>query len=534
MADAVTPEDTQRALQSEQRLAVIDIREPLDYSHGHIGESTLVPRRLLEFRLPAVVPNETATVILCDRHGERAHIDADWLGVLGYEDVSYIEGGMDAWENAGLRTIEAQDGVYSTAFNYPSKDFGEKVQVEEDVEQIQPEELNDLLDDEDEDVLVTDVRTPDEYRSMTIPGALNVEGVDLGLYIGRLRDEKQTVVVNCAGRTRSIIGTASLKKLGFENVYELENGTMGWDLAGYELEHGADRHVRKMDLDEEYRGEIRSAATSLLEANDIPLISVDEFRSFRDDENEVVYPVDVRTLDEYEAGHVPGTVAVPGGQAIQTADEHFAVRNGTIVFLSDEHIRSAITAYWFDEMGFPDVTVLEDGLTGWQDAGLSLATGREQTPPLRQTDIADMVTYVSASELATSRDSGDSEVIDIRTSERFERGHIPGAKWVPRYELEGWLDQTDDGTSLPPVLTCQRGHFSTYAAAAVQHELGHGNVRVLEGGTAAWEDSERPLEEGTGGMDFEPRDDVPKPYQQGDWAKQAYLDWEEALGEKYA
>ncbi len=59
--------------------------------------------------------------------------------------------------------------------------------------------------------------------------------VNLILWAEELRN-KPAVIVNCAGRTRSIIGAATLRRLGLTNVRALSNGTMGWLLAGYELE----------------------------------------------------------------------------------------------------------------------------------------------------------------------------------------------------------------------------------------------------------------------------------------------------------
>ena len=53
------------------------------------------------------------------------------------------------------------------------------------------------------------------------------------------RGPETLVVVNCAGRTRSIIGAQSLINAGIPNkVVALKNGTMGWHLAGLELERG--------------------------------------------------------------------------------------------------------------------------------------------------------------------------------------------------------------------------------------------------------------------------------------------------------
>ena len=52
-------------------------------------------------------------------------------------------------------------------------------------------------------------------------------------------DPKTLVVVNCAGRTRSIMGAESLRRAGIPNkVVALRNGTMGWELAGLRCERG--------------------------------------------------------------------------------------------------------------------------------------------------------------------------------------------------------------------------------------------------------------------------------------------------------
>lgn len=532
MASALPPQAVREAVESDRPVAVIDIREPLDFSDAHIPQSTLVPRRLLESRLPVVVPNEHASVILCDQSGEHACRDASWLATLGYDDVSYLDGGIEAWIDAGFETVERQEGVYGTAFNYPSKEFGERVQVTRQVEQIQPDELQALLDDDEREVVVTDVRTPAEYRDNTIPGAYNVEGVDLGLYVEALRDADQTLVVNCAGRTRSIIGAATLEALGFEDVYELENGTMGWELAGHSLEAGAERHVRGLDVPEASYTELRKRVDALLEAQDVERLSVEAFRAVVDDPNELVYGIDVRTRDEYEAGHVPGTVSVPGGQAIQTADDHIGARNGTVVFVSNERVRAGITAYWFAEMGYPTVAVLDTGVTGWNAAGFPLETGTPPTPTPGWERVTEMVEYVSVDELAALIETATPTLLDIGVSTRYDAGHVPGARWVPRYHLETWLDEQSP-LDEPVVVTCPDGRVSTYAAAALGDRESE-TLRVLDGGVDAWEDAGRSLETGSDAMEYDPRDVVPKPYHQGEWAKRAYLDWEENLGEKFA
>ena len=98
-----------------------------------------------------------------------------------------------------------------------------------------------------------------------------------------------------------------------------------------------------------------------------PLVSADavaERWSRRDRENVILF--DVRTREEYDAGHVPGSSWVPGGQAVQATDDNMAVRAGWLVLICDGFGRSIMTAGWLKRMGFPHVAVLEGGVPAWQ------------------------------------------------------------------------------------------------------------------------------------------------------------------------
>src|SRR5207244_10092114 len=96
--------------------------------------------------------------------------------------------------------------------------------------------------DAGEEVLIVDSRPIGEFRNMSIPSAFDCPGAELVYRVpDRLRSPESLVVVNCAGRTRSIIGAQSLRNAGLANpVMALENGTMGWELAGLPLARGRD------------------------------------------------------------------------------------------------------------------------------------------------------------------------------------------------------------------------------------------------------------------------------------------------------
>src|SRR6185312_1150886 len=137
------------------------------------------------------------------------------------------------WKAAGY---ELFSGV-----NVPSKAFGEFVEHHYATPRIAPGELKRLQ--QIKKVLVVDSRPFEEYHRMNIPGGIDVPGAELVYRIHDLAPSPDTlIVVNCAGRTRSIIGCQSLRNAGIQNpVVALKDGTMGWELAGYECERGASR-----------------------------------------------------------------------------------------------------------------------------------------------------------------------------------------------------------------------------------------------------------------------------------------------------
>ena len=63
---------------------------------------------------------------------------------------------------------------------------------------------------------------------------------------------------------------------------------------------------------------------------------------------------------------------MPGGQAVQRADDTVAVRNAAVVFCCDGTTRASVTASWYRQMGFPEVFAVDGGTTAWTKAGLGL------------------------------------------------------------------------------------------------------------------------------------------------------------------
>src|SRR5258708_11447288 len=194
---------------------------------------------------------------------------------------------------------------------------------------------------------------------MSIPTAINVPGAELVLRVHDLAPSPETlVVVNCAGRTRSIIGAQSLIDAGVPNkVVALRNGTMGWNLAGLTCETGKDR--RALASSDHGTAWAKSAAARVARRFGIERIdraALDRFRS--ESGQRSLYLFDVRDPTEYAAGHVAGAVSAPGGQLVQATDQYAGTLHARIVCVDDREARAVMTASWLKQMGWREVYVL--------------------------------------------------------------------------------------------------------------------------------------------------------------------------------
>ncbi|HTE83854.1 MAG TPA: rhodanese-like domain-containing protein, partial [Dehalococcoidia bacterium] len=334
--------------QTDSTFALVDVREFGEYNTAHIPGASSLPRRLLEFRFERLVPCRSVQVILCDDDGRRASLAAQTIERAGYNRVAVLDGGLNRWATDGFET--------EWGMNVVSKDFGERVEVSAHVPTIEPLELERRLR-EGEKLVILDTRTPEEFSRACIPGGRSVPGGELALRVTDIVREQPSasVVVNCAGRTRSIIGARTLQRMGVPNVVSLRNGTSGWTLAGLELEHGA-THLELPAPSEEGRSAAEAFGLRVAAEDGVRLLDIDQLEQRMSSAgDEATYLIDVRTREEYESGHIPGFWWFPGGQAVQRADDVAAVRNGHVVFCCDGVARSTVAGSWYRQMGFPNV-----------------------------------------------------------------------------------------------------------------------------------------------------------------------------------
>ncbi len=309
----------------------------------------------------------------------------------------------------------------------PSKAFGELVDAKRHTPSLDAEEVKALLDSQ-ANVVVLDARRFDEYQTMNIPGSVSVPGAELVLRARELAPDPATrIIVNCAGRTRSIIGTQSLVNAGVPNpVAALRNGTIGWSLAGYALEHGSTRRFAPA-VDDARRVMAAASARAAADRARVGRTTRDEARRWADEGVRTIYRFDVRTPEEYEAGHVPGFRDAPGGQLVQETDVFAPVRGARVILADNDGVRANMTASWLAQMNIDAYVV--DGLMprDFTERGPAPA-GRDAVAPPAVDDIP-------VAELASLLREPGVVVLDLASSTNYVTQHIPGAWWVVRAHL---------------------------------------------------------------------------------------------------
>ena len=465
---------------------------------GHPFFACSAPFSRLEMMIGDLVPRRDVAIVVLDGGHERlAEQAVSRLKELNFSNVEILEGGCAAWKASG--------GELFSGVNVPSKAFGEFIEHHYETPRMAAAELKEVFSSKRKFV-VLDSRPFEEYHRMNIPGGIDVPGAELAWRVHDLAPDPDTlVVVNCAGRTRSIIGCQSLRNAGIPNeVVALKDGTMGWDLAGYECERGSSRSAAEPSPGG--REKAQELAGQVARRFQVKFISSGQVMEWQGDSSRTLYLLDVRTREEFEKGRVAGARHAPGGQLVQAADEYVGVRNARVVLLDRERVRAVMTASWLNQMGWPDVHVLAS------EEGLPRESGPR--PPL------------SFKAWPTVR-KPEGTVLDLSTSLRFRRRHIPGAWWAVRSRLSEARSKVGKEKI---VLTSEDGvlaHLAAPEAARLWTD-----VKVLEGGNAAWNGEwEAGIERATTATD----DVWYKPYDHGsDYEKHAreYLSWEVALVEQ--
>ena len=505
MIKFVTAAELRRYWVEQREIALVDVREEGPYSISHPFFAVSVPVSEVEEKLPALVPRLAAPIVVYDDGEGYAARAVTRLQAMGYHDVAILEGGLSAY---------AMVGEVFRDVNVPSKAFGELVDAIRQTPSMAAGEVNKCLESE-EDIVVLDARRFSEYHMMSLPRGQSCPGGELLYRVFEAAPSPTTkVFVNCAGRTRSILGTQTLINAGIPNkVAAVRNGAIGWTLAGLDLEHDRTRTVPPPSDDAKARAREHSLAWT--KHVGVPVIDGNEIRQLvAESKDRTLYLLDVRDPVEYAADHPANFVSAPGGQLIQATDEWVGVRGARMVLYDTDGIRARMTACWLIQLGW-EVYVHDELSASTPDIpapGLPSWRGRESS-------------FITAEDLQML---GDVTLVDLARSPAYCKGHIPGAWYASGPELA--RDLITAGGSGIIVLTSPDGTVAAANLDDARHAVSR-EVVYLAGGTLAWTAA-------NGSLETEPRwlsqpiDVYKRPYEGTKNARrdmQGYLDWEYGL-----
>ncbi len=458
----ITPAALQSALHDGHEIALLDVREDGQFGEDHLLFATPLPYSRLELGIAALVPRLTARIVLCD-DGQSgiAQRAAQRLAVLGYSDLAVLEGGTQGWKSAGY--------VLFKGVNVPSKLFGELVEHAYNTPRITAQDLV-RMKASGEDFALFDGRPVHEHHKMTIPGSTSCPNAELPYRVSSMVSNPQTkIIINCAGRTRSILGAQTLINFGVPNpVYALENGTQGWYLSDLQLEHGSSLQYPEK-IDAATLPAQQQAAQALASRFNVRTVTAATVTAWLSATDRTTYLCDVRTPEEFAAGSISGSQHAPGGQLIQATDQWVGVRHARIVLIDGgEYVRAPVVASWLLQLGC-DAYVLEGGVKA------ALAAVPAANPALPELPL------ITAADLKKQVDTKTCTVFDIGPSMGYRQAHIPGSRWSIRSRIAN----DAEGQKTPIVLVSDDTATARLAATELL-DTGITDVLLFEGGVAAW------------------------------------------------
>lgn len=414
----IDPNDLKAYLQTGKEIALLDVREPGEFGEDHLLYAVNTPYSVLEQDVLRLVPNHSVKVVLVDARGDDlVYTAASRLQDVGYLDVNVLSGGLASWKASGYEVFA---GV-----NVPSKAFGELAEHFYHTPRITAQELAERQRRGDR-LAIFDGRPYAEYQKMNIPGARCCPNGELALRIDDLvPDESTPIIINCAGRTRSIIGAQTLINLGIPNpVYALENGTQGWFLADQALEYGSS-HEWPPAMPRNVQVQ-RSRAQALATRFGIQTISAAVYNDLVLDTARTTYLCDVRNPEEYRKDHLPNAISAPGGQLIQATDQYIGVRGARLVLWDGDGVRAGVVAHWLVQLGW-EVYVMDPNTTPAQ-----ISTSLPAHTPTQS------IAWIDAAQLLEKISAG-AALIDMRSSAAYRKLHVKDAVWLTRRDIKSYL-----------------------------------------------------------------------------------------------
>lgn len=485
---------------AERPIIILDVRETeQEFNLGHIPDSINIPLRQLTDNLN-LLPDKKAEIVVVCKAGARAAAAMAGLQILGYENVRVLVGGYDAWAAAELPiTTEYTPPTPGTAPEFDTAIYEAVDNYFNNLPQgfgiVKAQNLAEEL--VDSPPLLIDVRDNTEYTTKGyIEGAQHIWINEFWSRRNELPADKSTpIVVYCQGSYRGGIVTVALNLMGYTNVRNLSGGVKGWQaaqlpLAGLPLDIPAIFSSYIASLPETFNAVRVSDAAALVSGPNRPII------------------IDVRPSEEFIEGAIEGAINIP----LNELTSRLALlpdKDADILVVCGGGHRSAMSTATLNLLGYKNAKSMLSGMTAWVAAG-NPVVAQQVNPPVSGSapsfdpqlfavldtfikGIPSSYYVVKPADLNTELiENPPALLLDVRTPGEYAKGHIQGAVSIPLNELTSRLAEIPTDKTASIVIYDNPTHRSSIALAMLKM-MGYENVRVLGGGTGAWEKANLPL-----------------------------------------
>lgn len=287
------------------------------------------------------------------------------LKMMGYTNVRNLAGGINAWIAASLPVVGATPPV-AEAFDLESLAADYLANLPNSFNAIRVADVEAKIDNNENFVLV-DVRTADEYAEGYIPGAINIPLQELTDHLDMLPNLEADIVIYCGSGHRSTMAMVALNLLGYTNAKSMLSGIKGWT------------QPLTTEPVEVATGDVPTIDPALFTAVDtfiktIPtgyyVVSAANLNTELIEGAEIVL-IDVRTDNEWASGYIEGAIHLTL-RDLMTRKADWPASDAAIVFYDSTSHRGAMAMSLLRMLGYENVRSLGGGTGAWTGAGFSL------------------------------------------------------------------------------------------------------------------------------------------------------------------
>ncbi len=348
---------------------LIDVRSQEEWdSNGYIEGALHIWINEFMSRRDEWPADKEANIVIYCASGVRGSIATVMMRLMGYSNVRNMSGGMNAWVAAELPVVGVPEAVVEE-FSLETYLADYIAALPNTFNAIRVPDLAAELDSGAE-LLLVDVRTPDEYGEGFIEGAINIPLNELTLHLDMLPNLDQAIVVYCGSGHRSALAMTALNLLGYSNVRSMLSGVNAWTGAGLPLSQEAvEAPVGTAPEFDPAVFEAVDAYMTAIPAGYYTVRAADLSTELI--ENPPVL-IDVRTDSEWAEGHIEGAIHISLRDLFTLRDQWPQDPTTPIVIYDNPTHRSSIAMTVLRMLGYENVRVLAGGVGAWTAAELPL------------------------------------------------------------------------------------------------------------------------------------------------------------------